>query len=208
MIDTTYKGFTRSHLEWAYSVRFTDEGVVVPYFTQDGSSYREKLMSPEGKAVRWLGESSAQVPYGLETLGHPRPVAFLTEGESCAWALRAAYPQTPILGLPGASSWRPEWAGLLEETPVIYLSFDADPAGHKLTDAVWPSLPWARRVKLPAGTDTRDVLQGRGLAAYNRLLRDADYIAGCTRYLLEAGRPLSLGTEHVATSGAREGVAS
>ena len=70
-----------------------------------------------------------------------------------------------------------EWAPLLRRFPIIYLSFDADEAGRSLLGEVWPSLPWARRVRLPDGMDTRDVLQRDGEEAYKRLLDDADY--GC-----------------------------
>jgi hypothetical protein len=67
------------------------------------------------------------------------------------------------------------------------MSFDADEAGAGLLDAVWPSLPWARRLKLPEGADTRDLIQlGGGVETYERLLDDADYIAGATRFVLES----------------------
>jgi DNA primase len=188
-VSGPYKGFARSHLEWAGWARFEDQGIVIDYLDVNGRPYRSKLFSAEGRPLRWLGENKPQIPYGLETLRLGGEVAFLTEGESCAWTLRAAFPRNPALGLPGASSWKPEWARLLEQFPVIYLSFDNDEAGRSLLDTVWPFLPWGRRVKLPAGQDTRDVLQlYGGLEEYERLLADADYIAGAERYLLEMGR--------------------
>lgn len=191
-----YKGFTSGHLESHFGVRFAKEGVVVPYREKSGETHREKLFSPEGEAKCWLGDPKEQVAYGLETLSHGGLVAFLTEGESCAWALRAEFPRTPVLGLPGASSWKPGWAELVREFQIIYMSFDGDAAGEKLTDTVWPYLPWARRVKLPEGSDTRDILQLKGGEAYERLLRDADNTAGCTRFILET--PARLGGLHVA----------
>lgn len=193
-----YKGFSRTHLEAAFSVRFTDESVAVPYFEETGAVHREKEFTVTGKARQWLGETKPQIPYGLETLSVHPPIdpvdeltkgatAFLTEGESCAWALRSVFPANPVLGLPGSGSWQREWRGWLLPFPVIYLSFDADVAGTNLLDAVWSDLPWARRVKLPDGLDTRDVLQLHGgLSAYERLLDDADRIAGLTRTILKA----------------------
>ena len=179
-----YKGFTRSHLEWAFGVRFTDEGVVVPYYGINGDLYREKLFTDEGEPLLWMGDAKAQVPYGLETLKFGGDVAFLTEGESCAWALRCCFPRTPVIGIPGSSSWRPEWVYLLARFGRLFLSFDNDEAGRKLLDEVWPSLTNGRRVVLPQGADTRDAIQLLGgEAMYERLLRDADYIAGCTEYL-------------------------
>lgn len=185
--EALFKGFTRPHLESSFGVRFTEEGAAtVPYFDVDGMLVREKEFDTAGRPRRWLGENRSQTLYGLETLAHAGTTAFLTEGESCAWALRAEFPKVPVLAVPGASAWRQEWAVELEPFPVLYLSFDADRAGRELLDRVWPSLPWARRVKLPEGRDTRDVLQlGGGGEAYERLLDDADYIAGCSRRILE-----------------------
>ena len=186
MIPDFYKGFTRSHLEWAFGVRFAGAGVAVPYYGIDGRLYREKLFSSEGRPLCWLDGAKAQIPYGLETLKSCGSTVFLTEGESCCWTLRAAFPSVPVIGIPGASSWRSEWSRLFARFPLIYLSFDNDKAGHGLLDSVWSDLPGARRVKLPEGLDTRDVLQLHGgIEAYERLLDDADYIAAATRYLLD-----------------------
>lgn len=181
------KGFTRTHLEDFFGVRFSEDGVTVPYLTVNGELHREKLFSAEGKPLCWLGDAKPQIPYGLETLSYGGECAFMTEGESCSWAVRTCFPRTPVIGLPGASSWRPEWARLLKRFPVIYMSFDADEAGTGLLDTVWPTLAWGRRLKLPEGSDTRDLIQlGGGVEKYERLLDDADYIAGATRFLLEA----------------------
>jgi hypothetical protein len=196
--EPIYKGFTRPHLESSFGVRFQGQSVVVPYRDRSGKLYREKEFSLGGKARCWLGESKPQVPYGLETLSYSTgtscdpshgATAFLTEGESCAWTLRATYPRNAVLGLPGASSWSQEWCSFLTGFPVIYLSFDGDAAGRELVEAVWPDLPWARRVKLPDGLDTRDLIQLHGgVERYERLLDDADYIAGCTRSILETAK--------------------
>ncbi len=186
MSSGIYKGFTRSHLERAFSVRFTQDGVEVPYYGINGEPYREKLFSKEGRPIRWLGEGKPQIPYGLETLAIQDHTAFLTEGESCAWALRAAFPHNPVLGIPGASGWKSEWYRILRLYPVIYLSFDNDSAGMTLLEAVLADLPWARRVVLPEGRDTRDVLQlCGGMDAYERLLDDADYMAGLRKRFLD-----------------------
>jgi hypothetical protein len=187
--ETLYKGFTRPHLEWAFDVRFTDEGVVVPYRGVNGEPYREKLFSQQGRPLRWLGEAKPQIPYGLETLSKGSSTAFVTEGESCAWALRVAFPHNPVIGLPGASSWKPEWLRLFAQFPVLYLSFDGDEAGRGLLGKVRPELPSARTVKCPEGADTRDVLQLLGgLEEYERLLDDADYMAGIRETITAAAK--------------------
>lgn len=191
-MSAEYKGFTRPHLESKFDVRFHREHVAVPYLNRDGSPYRTKCFSHQGEALFWEGDSRPQIPYGLDTLKLDGNVAVLTEGESCSWALRAEFPAIPVLGLPGASSWKPEWAEFVADRQVVYLSFDADAAGRSLLDAVWPYLPspMGRRVRLPDGLDTRDLIQLHGGGdTYERLLRDADYIAGCTNLILSHYKP-------------------
>jgi hypothetical protein len=183
--EVLFKGLTRAHAEASYGVSFKRDEAMVPYFNRGGTLYREKIFSASGRPLYWAGPNKDQIPYGLETLALGGTTAFVTEGEGDAMALRAEFPRNPVLGLPGASSWRPAWASYLEDFPVIYLSFDADPAGVDLLNSVWPYLPWARRVKLPEGRDTRDVLQLYGGGEeYERLLQDADRMAGCTRRIL------------------------
>lgn len=186
MSQPIYKGFTHSHLEWAFNVSFDEGGVTVPYYGVNGDPYREKHFSAEGKPLRWLGEGKPQIPYGLETLRKGGEVAMLTEGESCAWALRVAFPSVPVLAVPGASSWKQEWRPLVAQFPIVYLSFDADEAGESLLESVCPEVPQARRIALPEGRDTRDVLQlYGGIEEYERLIADADYMAGLHSYFLE-----------------------
>lgn len=190
------KGFTPSHLERGFGVEFAEDGsYTVPYKTLTGDPYRCKEFSAEGKPLRWVGSSKRQLPYGLETIPTGRDTAFLTEGESCAWTLRASFPHAAVLGLPGASSWQAEWAQLLAPFPIVYLSFDNDPPGIELLDRVWPTIPRARRVKLPAGSDTRDVIQLEGEERYEALLDDADRIRLITDDLLARNQKDSL---HVA----------
>lgn len=197
MSGALYKGFTCSHLELSFGVRFDAESVTVPYYDAEGRVYREKEFSPGGRPRRWVGDNKPQTLYGRETLSLGGTTAFLTEGESCAWALRAEFPSVPVLAVPGASAWRSEWAIELADFPVLYLSFDGDTAGRELLDAVWPSLPWGRRVKLPEGRDTRDVLQLYGGGEeYERLLDDADYTHACLLHILET--PARLGGASVA----------
>jgi hypothetical protein len=194
----TFKGFTGGHLEAAFEVSFTNESAMVPYRDAAGEPTREKVLSLAGlHPPFWRGEKRPQTLYGLETLALGGECAFITEGESCSWALRATFPTTPVLGVPGASSWKVEWAALLAEFPVIYLSFDPDKAGDELLESVWRTLPWARRIKLPPGLDTRDLIQiGGGVERYEALIAEADYIAGSTRFILES----------VKSEGAHEGI--
>lgn len=167
----TWKGFDLADLR-KFHVQRTSNGIEVPYFTRAGQHWRSKVFLEDGRSW-WLGESKAQIPYGLETLTLGSKAVILTEGESDALALRLAFPTLAVLGIPGASSWRNQWTRCLEGFDAVYLSFDADRAGEKLTASVLESVPGACPIHLPAGADTRDVLQRLGRAAYAALARHA-----------------------------------
>ena len=160
-----WKGFDLADLE-RFGIRQTPAGVEVPYFTRKGKHWRSKLFRPDG-TMRFLGKSRGLIPYGLEALALGGPAVVLTEGESDALALRLAWPKMPVLGIPGASSWKHEWTPCLDDFSAVYLSFDSDPAGERLTRSVRQSLTDARVIRLPDGADTRDVLQRRAKQAYN-----------------------------------------
>ncbi len=155
----TYKGFSQDQLA-QFGVEFQGDRIVVPYYTTKGAVWRRKVFQPGGApAVFWEGESKAQVPYGLETVQLGGEIVFLTEGESCSWALRVAYPNIPVLGVPGAQAWKQDWAGIVKGFKRVYLLFDADKAGRQCRERVLEDLPDARDVVWPDGLDTRDVLQ-------------------------------------------------
>jgi DNA primase len=112
---------------------------------------------------------------------------FVTEGESDTIALRLAFPKCPVIGIPGASSWKPRWAKVTTDLfEVVYLCFDADEAGDgtytgkehqpktNLLTEVERDVPHYRAVMLPKGADTRAFIQAIGLEAYKVLLRAAD----------------------------------
>jgi DNA primase len=165
----------------------------VPYFTRRGKHYRTKLFrwSGEPRSV-WLGPSKPQIPYGLWRFPTEGKFCFITEGESDLLALALAYPKLPVIGLPGAGSWKSEWAPLFAGFDRVYLSFDGDPAGDgrtlpdkkplppgrkSLVAKVTEDLPGARYVMLPDYADTRDVLQLLGKEAYKLLIAAADRMA-------------------------------
>jgi len=180
------------------------EGVVgfrVPYFDREGTLYRVKLFGFDGdapgrdvKAVRWLRERKPQIPYGVWRLATADPRAvILTEGESDTWALAEAFPRIAAIGIPGASSWKSEWAPLLERFERVYLSFDGDAPGRDLSDRVWADLDDARvrYLRLPDGADTRSILQQLGPKAYRVLLRAAEVNRDIRHAFTNAREPLS-----------------
>lgn len=161
------------------------QGVVgwrVPYFDREGTLYRVKLFPDEG-STRWLGESKPQIPYGAWRLAKSaKRIIILTEGESDTLALATYLPRICSLGIPGAQSWKPGWAGVLRDFDRVFCSFDGDKPGRDLADKVMADVPHARVVLLPDGADTREFLQTAGTDAFVSLLRAAD----ATRRITEA----------------------
>jgi 5S rRNA maturation endonuclease (ribonuclease M5) len=171
-----WKGFRLETLR-RFGIEVDGDRVEVPYRTLSGNHYRTKVFTAEGQ--RWLGATMRLIPYGLETLADrdENPAGrtlYLTEGESDALALRITFPASSVLGIPGASSWKPEWARVAEGFERIYLCFDADRAGRRLHDAVRADIPDCRSILLPDGADTRDILQSLGRSAFNVLIDVAD----------------------------------
>ena len=49
------------------------------------------------------------------------------------------------LGIPGASTWKPEWKRHLTPFPTVYVCGDGDHAGANMVGRVLADMPWARR---------------------------------------------------------------
>lgn len=175
-----FKGFSWEELA-RFGVQRQGKVVRVPYRDRQGRFYRAKFFAlhppPRGGGPRSWWDRQAnkpQIPYGAETLRFGGDRVFLTEGESDAWALRVANPGVPVLGLPGASSWKSEWSSALDPFEKVYAIFDGDDAGDELYDAVCWSVPRTRVVTPLRGRDTRDVIQKFGVAVLRELIRVAD----------------------------------
>jgi DNA primase len=195
---STWKGFPLYSLE-RFGIKVNDEGVWVPYYRRDNTLFRAKLFAHDGRSW-WLGgQGRGQIPYGLEQLENHGKVLVLTEGESDTLALRLAWSDAiTAIGIPGASSWKSEWAGIAEGFERVYLSFDADDAGEKLSEAVKVDLPDAKRLHLPRGSDTRAVLQQVGKRAYKALIEAAEARTVFNRTIRAEGKVHELYEKRVA----------
>jgi hypothetical protein len=146
-----------------------ERGVVhVPYRLKDGTPWRERCFSEDGR--QWWGppRDAEIIPFGLETIpadetarGH---VLLVAEGESDALALRETYAElfgfpVWVLGIPGAGMWRSEWAKRTRWFGMVYLLADGDQAGRQMTNRILRDMPWARPVVLPDGEDARSLIQ-------------------------------------------------
>jgi hypothetical protein len=153
------------------------ELVKVPYYRADRNVHNTRLFSVGGRCW-WQEKDLELLPYGLELLsGAPDDCPVLvSEGESDCLALREAFPDCAVFGVPGAKTWRPEWAMYLERFLVVYAIGDGDVPGQDLNRAVVRDVPWARSVKLPAGEDARSILQRDGGRALDPYLDDAEHL--------------------------------
>lgn len=166
-------------------VRRRPDGVVaVPYFTGSGELHNTHLFK-DGRSW-WEERGKPLMPFGLEQLYpehvRPRRTLLVAEGESDALKLRSCFwsvedddrSDFDVLGLPGASSWRSEWAQHLEPYRRVYVIPDADEAGRRLASSVRRDIPRSRIVRLPKGEDARGVLETGGPYALDPYLTAAD----------------------------------
>jgi hypothetical protein len=106
----------------------------IPYFNEDReeAALRFRLsMDKKFERFRWRN-GSKPCPYGLWKLNMAREAGHvaLVEGESDCHALW--FHKIPALGIPGANSWKEEWAGYFEGINTIYVVVEPDQGGAKL----------------------------------------------------------------------------
>jgi DNA primase len=106
-----------------------------------------------------------------EVLSRKRPV-FLVEGEPAAVSVWSCGYQA--VGIPGAGSWRSEWAGRLGGHTLIMLP-DCDPQGRDLAERMRQSMPGVTVVDidpldLSSGDDIGDWIRAGGHRTVGRVL--------------------------------------
>ena len=110
--------------------------VKIPYFGEDGKpKVTRKRMGPH--KFKWgFGSAGNMLPYGLwrkeglEIAGS----CILVEGESDAQTLW--FLGYPALGIPGASTFKPEWAESLKGIEMLYIHKEPDQGGQTFLDKV------------------------------------------------------------------------
>lgn len=142
--------------------------VRIPYLGEDGAevAVRFRLALEKGPKgddrFRWR-KGSKPVPYGLWRLDHAREEGyiFLVEGESDCHALW--HHGLPALGLPGAATWRNEWAEHLVGLEKVYAVVEPDAGGESFWErlAASPIREKLHRVEIEGAKDAADLhLQG------------------------------------------------
>ena len=125
----------------------------IPYFDAQGKKvairFRHSLDGSGPNRFSWrTGDKS--LPYGLWRLAEARAAGYLllVEGESDAQTLW--HYGLPALGIPGATTWSPEWAPALEGL-TLYAWQEPDAGGAGFVKSLGASLPGLLLLSPPAG---------------------------------------------------------
>jgi hypothetical protein len=177
-IAVAWKGLSTRTLEEALVAHSEDGLVRIPYRTLTGEVHNVRVFAPSGRCW-WERRGLELIPFGLETLRdspHDRGL-LIAEGESDALALRRHFGAGfgyDVLGVPGARTWRADWARFCEPYAVGYVFGDGDEAGRAFAAAVQRDVPQVRVVRMPDGEDVRSLVQREGPGVVDRLLEEAD----------------------------------
>src|SRR5262249_12881041 len=122
--------------------------VRMPYFDQGGVEVAVRFRCAlDGSArFRWR-RGTKPCLYGLSRVGEARAAGFVVvvEGESDCQTLW--HHGLPALGLPGAASWRDEWAKHFDGIPTVYVVIEPDQGGAALRKGL-AAAPFHERIRL------------------------------------------------------------
>jgi CHC2 zinc finger len=141
--------------------------VIIPYMSEAGEVVATRYRLSLNGAQRFAWRKGDRVMlYGLWTLPDIRKAGWclLEEGESDFWTAR--HYGLPAMGLPGASTWRPEWAEHFGGARV-YLWVEPDGAGQALPTKIGKDLPALMVIQAPEGIKdlSQAHLQGQDVLA-------------------------------------------
>jgi replicative DNA helicase len=119
--------------------KFGDAIVAMPYRRADGTTIRTKCRTRKG--TFWDRDGEGTPLYGQDVLAASTGPVLIVEGESdchAGWQRGVT-----VVGLPGASQWKPDYAALLANREVIVWQ-EPDEGGATMVAAISASLPKAR----------------------------------------------------------------
>ena len=119
--------------------KYGDAIIAMPYRRADGTVIRTKCRTRKG--TFWDRDGEGTPLYGQDVLASSTGPVLIVEGESdchAGWQRGVT-----VVGLPGASQWKPEYASLLTGREVIVWQ-EPDEGGATMAAAISASLPKAR----------------------------------------------------------------
>ena len=124
--------------------KYGDPIVAMPYRDASGNTVRTKLRGP--KNTWWDKDGTGTPLYGQDVLAKANVLApvYLVEGESdchAGWQHGLC-----VVGLPGASQWKSEYAALLRDR-AVYVWQEPDEGGATLVASVARDLPKAKVIR-------------------------------------------------------------
>lgn len=140
----------------------------IPYLTRSGVvDIRYRCIQghdcSEHGHPKYLGRSGGSLRlFGTSGLFDPRDYLCVCEGELDTVILRQA--GLPSVGLPGANTWKPHFARVLEDYSRVFVFADGDEPGRKLANVLVESLTSAivSVIEMPVGKDVNDMYIERG----------------------------------------------
>lgn len=129
------------------------QAVRIPYLDKAGSEvavrFRHSLAGAGKGRFTWR-KGDSPLPYGLWRLGEVREAGYvvLVEGESDSQTLWLH--RLPALGIPGAATWRAEWAQHLDGL-AAYAWQEPDDGGVQFVKGIGESLPGLQVLRPPEG---------------------------------------------------------
>jgi DNA primase len=162
-------GMARLSLGFSWS----DHVLAIPWVDERGRviALQRRMIGPVGPGTPpyvFSNGRRATAPYGIDSLVNvslSAPVAFV-EGAMDVLSMRALCAkrgvQRAVLGLPGVSAWKPEWARLATGRDAL-VCVDADPAGERVVSMIAADLRAAGatrvvRMRPLTGKDWNDAL--------------------------------------------------
>lgn len=147
------KGLISSDVATRAGVKSDNVNIHFPYLTMNGdriACYKTRDM--HNGTQWWRGTKYNKLPF----IAHEAPESkgiIVCEGEtdalSVASYLGALKKDHTVIGIPGASSFKSEWAEILAGYDDVFVIPDNDEAGDMMMQKIKSLCPWAMRCKLP-----------------------------------------------------------
>ena len=145
--------------------------LTIPYITPNGV-VDIRTRSMHGEEPKYLGLPGAETTmYNTQAVFTATNYICLTEGEFDTIALTSKT-NHPCVGLPGATSWKPHYARILDDFDIVIILADGDQAGAEMGKKIGRELPNINIVPMPPGEDVNSVLLTLGREWIDERIRD------------------------------------